>query len=191
MSSPVREDGLGIEDHNENLYAEYEPLKWPADKRLAELHLKCSAPGKDNIEGAECPCCGRYEKVKVRNWFWRDIIKDFKSYGGGVPAYFELMKYCGVAMLILAAIIVAFHIYVLELVFHEEPIKCARFLHIFKFCDTRTIYNQLVNTHRTSLATAFLALQMVTFLYLIIVTIGMKWFMQYVNFNKVMRDDKI
>lgn len=45
---------------NQGRYPEYEPLKWPPELVLAQLHLKCSCPGKDNIEGDECPCCGRY-----------------------------------------------------------------------------------------------------------------------------------
>jgi hypothetical protein len=93
---------------------EYNPLKWPPEMNLAELHLKCSRPGRDNTEGNTCPCCGRFEKLKNTKWPSRDIIKDFKNYGGGVPAYFSLNMYFGICLLILSVTIVIFHIYVLE-----------------------------------------------------------------------------
>jgi len=50
--------------------------------------MKCVCPGKDNIDGIECPCCGRLEKIKTKLWYKRRILKDFKSYGGGIPGYF-------------------------------------------------------------------------------------------------------
>lgn len=93
---------------------EYDPLRWPPDINLAKMHMRCVCPGKDNVEGIECPCCGRFEKIKVKNWFSRDIIKDFKSYGGGIPGYFSLVKYCAISLLFLAVIVILFHIYIIE-----------------------------------------------------------------------------
>jgi hypothetical protein len=42
---------------------QYNPLQWPPDIKLAELHYNCSKPGIDNTEGSKCPCCDRYEKL--------------------------------------------------------------------------------------------------------------------------------
>lgn len=39
---------------------EYQPLKWPPDTPLAQLHYDCCRPGIDNPEGAKCPCCDRF-----------------------------------------------------------------------------------------------------------------------------------
>lgn len=76
--------------------------------------MKCVCPGKDNIESFSCPCCGRFEKTETKNWASRNIFKDFKSYGGGIPCYFSLLKYCAVALFIPAAIVIIYHIYILE-----------------------------------------------------------------------------
>ena len=73
----------------------------------------------------------------------RDIVKDFKSYGGGIPAYFEMMKYCGVSLIILALIVVAFHIYALETACNSGVVRCPTFLTIFRFLPSIKIYKTL------------------------------------------------
>jgi hypothetical protein len=105
---------------------EYNPLKWPPDLQLADIHMKCVCPGSDDIEGFRCPCCDRWQKVKISHWFKRNINKDFKKYGSGIPSYFELLKYLAFMLLILVSIMVTFHIYVLE-------ITCPR---VRPYCDT-------------------------------------------------------
>lgn len=75
--------------------------------------MKCVCPGKDNAQGIECPCCGRFEKIKTKKWYSRNILKDFKNYGGGIPGYFQLLKYCGITLFILSIIVVTFHIYII------------------------------------------------------------------------------
>lgn len=81
---------------------------------VAKVHMKCSCPGTDNVVGVRCPCCDRAEKLKTANWYSRNIMEDFKSYGGGVASYFELLKYCAITLIVLAAIINIYHIYILE-----------------------------------------------------------------------------
>lgn len=117
--------------------------------------MRCVCPGKDNTEGIECPCCGRFEKIKTRNWYSRSILKDFKNYGGGVPGYFELLKYCGFSLFILAFIVILFHIYILEttcpLIKERykdnlellEMNECQTFLLVFRICDTKIIIDTL------------------------------------------------
>ena len=41
------------------------------------------------------------------------------------------------------------------------------------------------------MADVFLWLQLIAFLYLILATIGMKWFLHYINAKKVVKEDKV
>lgn len=94
--------------------AEYDPLKWPPEMALAQLHYSCCRPGIDNPEGARCPCCSRFEKLENSKWPSRDIAKDFKNYGGGVPGYFYLLWYFILALLALTLVKVIYHIMLIE-----------------------------------------------------------------------------
>lgn len=91
----------------------YDPLQWPPNIKLAELHYNCSKPGIDNPEGAKCPCCDRFEKLENSKWPRRDIAKDFKNYGGGVPGYFYLITYFVSFLLLLTLVKVIYHIIIL------------------------------------------------------------------------------
>ena len=102
-----------------------------------------------------------------------------------------MMKYCGVSLVILAIIVVGFHIYCLETVCNAGLFPCPTFLWIFRFVPVNVIYNTLIKLQQNTLAEVFFWLQLGAFLYLIIVTIGMKWFLQYVNTKKVIKEDKI
>lgn len=132
-----------MDEIQDGRYPAYDPLKWPPQLSLAKLHLKCSCPGKDNIEGEQCLCCGRYEKLKISNWPTRNILKDFKAYGGGVPAYFSLAFYMIVSFAILSATLTVFHIYCVEVVCayleqtQPEDANCHTFLFIFKLVTSK------------------------------------------------------
>jgi hypothetical protein len=93
---------------------EYDPLKWPPEMALAQLHFDCTKPGIDNTEGARCPCCQRNEKLENSKWPSRDITKDFKNYGGGVPGYFYLLWYFVAMMIILIGLKGIYHIMLIE-----------------------------------------------------------------------------
>lgn len=93
---------------------EFNPLQWPPDMTLAKLHFDCCKPGVDNPEGPRCSCCNRSEKLSNSRWASRDITKDFRSYGGGIPSYFYLLKYLMVVMVIIMIVKVIFHIMMLE-----------------------------------------------------------------------------
>jgi hypothetical protein len=48
-------------------------------------------------------------------------MKDFRSYGGGVPNYFELMKYSAFVLLLFTFAFVIYHLYVIQI--SEDLIK--------------------------------------------------------------------
>lgn len=79
----------------------YDPLKYPPDLDLAQLHSECTQPGDDYPEGRICPCCKTQEKRPIKNWWSRNIRKDFTKYGGAVVTYFSLLKFYAVSTLII------------------------------------------------------------------------------------------
>lgn len=94
-------------------------------------------------------------------------------------------------MLIVILILSTFHIYCLELVCSDPATKCVAFLKFIKFCDTHIIVNALLERGDTSLAYAMVYLELTTFVYLIITTIGMKWWLLRLNSKKIVKEDKI
>lgn len=130
-------------------------------------------------------------------------MKDFKNYGGGVPGYFELLKYCWVTLAILGVIVIIFHIYVLETVcplIHAEYFNdpealleygCQEFLKVFKLCDAKIIYSFLNRNGRYATGFIFFYMQLFSFVYLIATTIGMKLWLQKTNSKKILKEEKV
>ena len=108
-------------------------------------------------------------------------------YGGGIPAYFELIKYFVGVFLFLSVIILIYHIYVVELVCVDSDAECSTVLGAFKLCDSNTIYNILNKEGNNSLATGFAFLQMACYLFLVAATIGMKLWLNYINNKKIVK----
>ena len=123
-------------------------------------------------------------------------MEDFKSYGGGIPSYFFLLKYYAISLLVLAAIVNVYHIYVLEsacplVSASDHQQRCQSFLLIFKLCDPAIIYQVLVQQEREVEANIFLYLQLLSFIYLISVTIAMKIWLQMFNRNHILKYQQI
>lgn len=73
----------------------------------------------------------------------------------------------------------------------DAAAKCVTFLKIIKFCDTNIMVNVLISRGNTSLALALVYLELAAFVYLIIATIGMKWWLLRLNSKKIVKEDKI
>jgi hypothetical protein len=151
---------------------------------LAQLHFDCCKPGIDNTEGRRCPCCNRYEKLANSKWPIRDIVKDFRNYGGGVPGYFHLLIYLMVVLVILCGVAVVYHIILLDQVcptLEGTHTHCAAAFGAFYFCDSELLYNTLVSQNNQGQANALLAIQLATYLILVIATIGIKVILHVLN----------
>jgi hypothetical protein len=162
----------------------YNPLLWPPDINLAQLHFNCCKPGIDNTEGRQCPCCNRFEKLSNSRWPVRDIVKDFKNYGGGIPGYFHLLIYLIVVLIILCGVAVIYHIMLLDQVCPTlvgTKDHCASTMGVFYFCDTETLYNTLVANGNQNQATVLQGIQLATYLILVIATIGIKVILHVLN----------
>jgi hypothetical protein len=61
------------------------------------------------------------------------------------------------------------------------PNHCAATMSVFYFCDTETLYNTLIATGNQSQATALQAIQLATYLILVIATIGIKIMLHFLN----------
>lgn len=151
---------------------------------LARLHYDCCRPGIDNTEGRRCPCCNRLEKLSNSKWPLRDIVKDFKNYGGGVPGYFHQLIYFMVMLIILTILNVVFHILALERVcptLSGPQHKCMAAFGVFLLCDSTILYNQLVVLGEETQANALLGIQLATYIFLVAATLGIKVILNYLN----------
>ena len=54
------------------------------------------------------------EKLSNSKWPLRNITKDFRKFGGGVPGYFYLMVYLMVAFIIIIGVKVVYNIIILN-----------------------------------------------------------------------------
>lgn len=98
---------------------------------------------------------------------------------------------------------ILFHIYILEttcpLIKERykdnlellEMNECQNFLLVFRICDTKIIIDTLYYYNKEAKAIAFFSLQLVSFVYLIVVTIGMKLWLQRVNSKKIIKEEKV
>ena len=77
----------------------------------------------------------------------RDITKDFKKFGGGIPGYFYLLIYLMVMYIILGGAVVVYHIILLEQVcpsLEETPNKCAHVFGFFWACSSNNLIDTLI-----------------------------------------------
>lgn len=163
---------------------EFDPLQWPPDMKLAELHFDCCKPGIDNPEGPKCPCCNRSEKLTNSRWAMRDITKDFKNYGGGIPSYFYLLKYLMAVLVVIVIVKVIFHIMILNQVcptLEGTHQRCAVVFGVFYFCDMEILFNSLNNEGNTTQATILEYMQLATYFILVLATLGIKIFLHILN----------
>jgi hypothetical protein len=172
---------------------EFNPLQWPPDIELARLHYECSKAGLDNTEGKRCPCCQRLEKISNNRWACRDITRDFKKYGGGIPGYFYLVIYLMVTFVILCGVKVVYHIMLLEQTcptLEGTKERCALLFGIFWNCDNSILYNQLVALGKQDQADTLEYLQLATYIILVIGTLGIKLFLHIIGKGTVL-DEKL
>ena len=94
-------------------------------------------------------------------------------------------------MVIVLLGLLSFHIYCLELVCQQESAKCQSFLVVFKFCDTSIMFDTLNDLGEYTLATVLVYMELFTFVYLIVATIGMKWWMIRLNNKKIVKEEKV
>ena len=159
-------------------------MQWPPDMNLAQLHYDCCKPGIDNTEGRKCPCCNRYEKLANSKWPIRDIVKDFRNYGGGIPGYFHLLIYFMVVLIILCGVAVVYHIMLLNQVCPTlvgTKKHCAAVFGVFYFCDSEDLYNVLASQGNQGQANALLGIQLATYIILVLSTIGIKVILHVLN----------
>ena len=77
----------------------------------------------------------------------RDITKDFKKFGGGIPGYFYLLIYLMVMYIILGGAVVVYHIILLEQVcpsLEGTDSKCAHVFGFFWACSSNNMINALI-----------------------------------------------
>ncbi len=94
-------------------------------------------------------------------------------------------------MLFLTLLIVGYHVYILETVCKNKEAECTTFLFVFRFCEAKIIHQILINQGQSLQATLFIATQMSAFIIIILMTIGIKVWLHYLNSNKVEREEKI
>ena len=128
---------------------DYDPLQWPPSMAIATEHYNCCKPGIDNPQGYRCRCCQRLEKLENSKWPTRDITKDFKNYGGGVPGYFYLLLLFIIVFAILTVVKVVFNIYVLEKVCPTLVGTSDACTHsgALQFCDSRILFDHLQSSN--------------------------------------------
>ena len=81
----------------------------------------------------------------------RDITKDFKKYGGGIPGYFYLLIYLMVMYVILAGAVVVYHIILLEQVcptIEGTQNQCAHVYDFFWACSSNNLIDNLISQGR-------------------------------------------
>ncbi len=126
-------------------------------------------------------------------WPLRDITKDFKNYGGGIPAYFYLMKYLMVVFLIICGVKVVYHIMLLEQIcptlVHTSQ-KCALVFGVFYFSDVSAIHSTLESQGNTGQSHTLIYLQLATYLILVAATIGVKVLL-HILYNRTPLDEKL
>ena len=131
--------------------APYNPFAWPPNIAEAELHYNCNKAGMDKPDGLTCPCCNRKEK-EVTNWFWRDIGEDFKNFGRGIPAYFDLLKYLMIVLIIPCLLKVIYHMVIVSQIcpgLADTQNRCALIFGGYYVCSHQIMFNTLNNTGRS------------------------------------------
>ena len=172
---------------------EFEPLQWPPNQSLAQLHYDCCKPGIENPDGRQCPCCQRYEKLSNSKWPLRNITKDFRKFGGGIPGYFYLLIYLMIVFIILIGVKVVYQIMMLEQVCPTlvgTPHRCALVFGIFWNCDNVILNETLISQGYPNKANILEYLQLANYLILVIATLGIKVFLHILN-QKTDLDDKL
>ena len=79
-------------------------------------------------------------KLAKSKWPIREIVKDFRNYGGGIPGYFHLLIYFMAVLVILCGVAVAYHIILFNQVcptLAGTPKHCAAALGAFYFYDSQ------------------------------------------------------
>lgn len=135
------------------------------------------------------------QKLENSKWPTRDIIKDFKNFGGGVPGYFYLLLYFIVMFGVLSLVKVLYHIYVLEQVCptleHSETPCTSALGGIFKFCDSDILFDTLNSQGKERTADILQYLQLATYLILVVSTICIKVFLQLINKDRISLEEKL
>ena len=172
---------------------EYNPLQWPPDTTLSQLHYDCCKPGIDNTEGRSCPCCQRKEKLSNSKWPIRNIRKDFRRFGGGVPGYFYLLLYLIVVIVILIGVKAIYHIMLLQQVcptIDGTDDRCAHVFGLVWICDNAILHRVLVRQGRQLQANILQYLQLANYLILVVATLGIKIFLHILGKNTSL-DEKL
>lgn len=150
-------------------------------------------PGKENPDGEECPCCHRKEKLKTTNWIFRNIVQDFKNYGGGVPGYFWLLAYYGFCVLLVFLVQSVYHIYCIEvacsLVTKEEGV-CLSVFRVFKLMPVEVTMQVLRDNHRYTEATLLQLSLFLTFVILLVVNFAAHYFLNSIE-KKITRKKNV
>lgn len=113
-----------------------------------------------------------------------------------MPAYFELVIYFGICFAILTAVIVIYHIYILEIAcpILENGLlafRCQKMFGMLKFCDSELLYTTLLGNGNNTLAEIFSYLQLLAYLLLAMATIGIKIWLQHVNHHRISQEEKV